>query len=286
MQQQRNNTLGQRERNHGIVPHGVSNVLRTKTVAIAGVGGVGGLTAEMLVRQCGIRRLQVADIDSFDASNLNRQAGAYHSTLGRPKASVIAAACRDIDPDVEVIEYPAGVDPAALDEFLDGVDLLVNAVDYTAADVYVPLTDRAHALGIPVVVGAEVGYGARAVWFDPDGMSYAEYFKLAASERLPLRRLIMWVPPYSDLGALTAVVRGDLPAPAIATGGLCTASILVPWIEAILSGVDVPRAAPWSFMLDTRAGRARFIRRPTLEFARSLVAAAVRSALGRNAAAV
>jgi tRNA A37 threonylcarbamoyladenosine dehydratase len=63
--------------------------LRQKRVAIAGVGGVGGGYALTLAR-LGIGNLTIADPDTFELANFNRQVGANIATIGRSKAEVIA----------------------------------------------------------------------------------------------------------------------------------------------------------------------------------------------------
>lgn len=266
-----------------MVPVLVSKITPSKTVAIAGVGGVGGLTAVMLVRQVKIKCLKLADFDSFDISNLNRQHGARHSTIGSEKIKEIAAECRDIDPELKVIEYSSGLNESNIQEFLADTDLLVNAVDYTQPNIFVPLTDQARQLQIPTIVGAEVAYGGRAIWFPPNGMRYSEYFKVKADDTLDIRRLIMRVPTYGDPRALKAALANDIAAPAVAVGGLVTASILVTWIEGILAGVWLPKPAPYSYFSDIIEGKSGYIRYPRLSFYTSLLVTLIRAKFGLNA---
>lgn len=276
----------QRIRNRGIVPLHVEAKTANMTVAIAGVGGVGGLTAVMLVRQLKLKSLKLGDFDVFDYSNLNRQHGARHSTIGKSKLGEVAAECRDIDPELEVLEYHEGITPQNLEQFLDGADLLLNAVDYTKPEVFLALTRRAAERKIPVIVGAEVAYGARVVWFKPGSMSYGEYFGLKEGQELDLSRLIMRIPGYGDLRALKAVLAKTIPAPAIATGGLITAGLLVTWIEGILSSFKPPKPAPYAFYFDAKEGKGGYIRFPRLSFYLTLFGMLIRYWLGRNPASI
>ena len=50
-------------------------------------------------------QLALIDHDTVSESNLNRQLVALHSTIGQPKAAVMAARLRDINPDIKVTEY-------------------------------------------------------------------------------------------------------------------------------------------------------------------------------------
>ena len=71
--------------------------LKSARVAVFGVGGVGGYAVETLARS-GIGTLHLYDDDTVSESNLNRQIAALHSTLGQPKAEVMAQRVRDINP--------------------------------------------------------------------------------------------------------------------------------------------------------------------------------------------
>lgn len=79
--------------------------LMGKNVLIVGLGGVGGICAEMIVR-AGIGKLTIVDNDTVDESNINRQIQALQSTVKQPKAQVLAARLKDINPqlDLTVIE--------------------------------------------------------------------------------------------------------------------------------------------------------------------------------------
>ena len=76
-------------RNIGWVSASEQQTLRGKRVAIAGLGGVGGAHLLTLTR-LGIGAFHIADFDTFDIANFNRQAGAMTSTLGRKKSEVLA----------------------------------------------------------------------------------------------------------------------------------------------------------------------------------------------------
>ena len=75
--------------------------LNNAKVAVFGVGGVGGFCVEALAR-AGIGTLHLYDDDTVSESNLNRQIAALHSTLGQPKAEVMAQRVKDINPSCQV----------------------------------------------------------------------------------------------------------------------------------------------------------------------------------------
>ena len=88
-------------RNIGWVTPIEQDVLRSKRVAIAGLGGVGGSHLLTLTR-LGIGAFHLADLDSFELANFNRQAGAFGSTVDEPKVNVLSRMARDINPELEL----------------------------------------------------------------------------------------------------------------------------------------------------------------------------------------
>ena len=77
--------------------------LKNSRVAVFGLGGVGSYCAEALAR-AGVGELLLVDKDTVEESNVNRQLVALYSTLGKPKAEVMAQRVRDISPDCAVTD--------------------------------------------------------------------------------------------------------------------------------------------------------------------------------------
>lgn len=117
-------------RNIGWVTEAEQQRLRQARVAIGGLG-VGGVHLLTLAR-LGIGRFAIADFDVFDIANFNRQVGATVSSLHRPKIDVLQGMARDINPEVELSLFPDGVQEDTLDEFLKGVDIYVDGLDFFA----------------------------------------------------------------------------------------------------------------------------------------------------------
>src|SRR5579864_4403079 len=82
--------------------------LQRKTVPIAGLGGVGGSHLLTLTR-LGIGGFHLADFDTFDLENFNRQAGADMTTIGRPKIDVMSDLALRINPGLNIGRFPEGV---------------------------------------------------------------------------------------------------------------------------------------------------------------------------------
>ena len=124
-------------------------------VAVFGVGGVGGFVAEALCR-AGIGTLSLFDRDTVSRSNLNRQIIALQSTIGQEKTEVMAARCRDINPDVTVYPHAVFYDASTADDFpLSAYDYVVDAIDTVSSKLL--LAERANAAGVPLISAMGAG---------------------------------------------------------------------------------------------------------------------------------
>ena len=125
--------------------------LRGSRVAVLGLGGVGSWCAEVLAR-AGVGALTLVDEDTVSESNLNRQCCALHSTIGQPKAAVMAARVHDIAVDARTERYEA----ATRERFFDTeYDYIADCIDLVSCKV--DLIRTAHARGIPIVSALGTG---------------------------------------------------------------------------------------------------------------------------------
>lgn len=164
-------------RNLGLIQPEEQQRLRASRVAIAGLGGVGGVHLTTLAR-LGIGRFHIADFDHFELHNINRQAGAFRSTLGYEKSEVMQRMALDINPTAEVKTFREGITPATIGSFLDGVDIVVDGLDYFAVDARDLLYRSAHERHIPIVAAGPIGASAALLIFLPGGMTWHEYFAM------------------------------------------------------------------------------------------------------------
>lgn len=162
-------------RNIGWLTPDEQRTLRGKTVAIAGMGGVGGVHLLTLAR-LGIGAFRIADFDRFDIANFNRQVGATVSTLGQEKAAVLAAMARDINPELDIQVFSQGVDASDPSNFLRGADLYIDGLDFFAFAARQATFAACAAAGIPAVTAAPLGMGSALLTFMPGKMSFDEYF--------------------------------------------------------------------------------------------------------------
>ena len=162
-------------RNIGWLTHDEQARLRASRVAIAGLGGVGGAHLLTLVR-LGIGSFRIADFDHFDLANFNRQSGASMQSVGRAKAEVLMSMAKDINPELEIEVFDAGVNADNIDRFLDGVDAYVDGLDFFAFEARQATFAACAALRIPAVTAAPLGMGVAWLNFLPGGMTFEEYF--------------------------------------------------------------------------------------------------------------
>lgn len=170
-------------RNIGWLTHDEQQSLRHKRVAIAGMGGVGGFHLLTLAR-LGVEKFNIADLDTFELANFNRQAGAGMSTLERPKVDVLAEMARDINPECDIQVFPRGVSSGNMAQFFQGVDLYVDGLDFFAFQARENVFQYCSKQGIPAITVAPLGMSAALLNFLPGSVSFEEYFQLAGRPEL------------------------------------------------------------------------------------------------------
>lgn len=112
-------------------------------VAVFGLGGVGSWCAEALVRT-GVGELTIVDDDAFSETNINRQAGALYSTIGRPKTEVMAQRLLDINPHLKLHSICGRYVPEERERFFGEFDYIADAIDSVTSkvDLIVTATQR------------------------------------------------------------------------------------------------------------------------------------------------
>ena len=163
-------------RNRGLIADHHQERLRQARVAIAGLGGVGGIYATTLAR-LGVGNFTIADEDRFEAANINRQAGAHVSTLGKEKSTVMGTLIADINAYAQVRRF-GYLTPENIGDFLDGASVVFDGIDFFTMAPRRLLYREARARGIPVINVAPVGFGGAMLNFSPTGMSFDEYFAI------------------------------------------------------------------------------------------------------------
>jgi len=131
--------------------------LKNAHVLVVGLGGVGAYAAESLCR-AGIGELTIVDGDTLHPSNKNRQLAALESTMGKPKAEVIGARLKDINPKLKLHIIQDFIKDDKMIEILDKpYDYVVDAIDTLSPKVYLIY----HSLQRKLKIVSSLGSGAR-----------------------------------------------------------------------------------------------------------------------------
>ncbi len=225
---------------------GITGVRRLEDahVAVFGIGGVGGHCVEALAR-AGVGRLTIIDGDVVTLSNINRQAVALHSTVGRTKVEVMAERIRDINPACEVtplrLFYAPGTD-ACESVNIKTFDYVADCVDSMPAKVLLART--CHDNGVPII--AAMGAGNKC---HPERFQIADLFKTNTD---PLAKIMRRELKQSGITHLKVVYSDELPIPVheevrelSATENLCRPSpgslSFVPSVMGLLMAGEIIR---------------------------------------------
>ena len=129
--------------------------LRSASVMVFGVGGVGSHCIEALARS-GVGKLILIDNDTVSLTNINRQSIAYHSTVGKYKTKVMKERIRDICPEIQVVTHELFVLPDNLETlFTEKVDYIIDAIDTVTAKL--ALVEVAKEKNIPIICSMGTG---------------------------------------------------------------------------------------------------------------------------------
>lgn len=144
--------------------------LRNSHVAVFGIGGVGGYAAEALVRS-GIGNIDIFDGDTVCPSNLNRQIVSLQSAIGKLKTEVFKNRAKDINPEININDFPIFYTAENADEFdLTKYDYIVDAIDMLSAKT--DLIKRAAKLDVRII--SSMGAGNK---LDPTRFEVTDIYK-------------------------------------------------------------------------------------------------------------
>ena len=159
--------------------------LKRSHVAVFGLGGVGGYAVEGLARS-GVGELTLIDHDTVGETNLNRQVGALHSTLGLPKTEATARRVQDINPDCILHLIAGKYDAEHREAFFSGrYDYIVDAIDLVSCKL--DLIETALSRNIPILSALGTGNKLDPTLFRITDISKTEGCPLARVMRKELR---------------------------------------------------------------------------------------------------
>lgn len=175
--------------------------LQNSTVAVFGVGGVGGFVIEALVR-AGIGTIHIVDHDTVSISNLNRQIIATHQTIDRKKVDVMKERILSINPSCNVKIYDDFFLPETANHFpFDEFDYIVDAVDTVTAKI--KLVEISQEKKIPII--SSMGTGNK---LDPTKLEVTDIYKTSIC---PLARVMRRELKKRKIPALKVVYSTEKP---------------------------------------------------------------------------
>ena len=160
--------------------------LKNSTVAVFGVGGVGGYTVEALARS-GVGTIVIIDNDTVSLSNINRQIIATHDTLGMLKTDAAEQRIKSIYPDCTVIKHNCFFLPENADSFdFSKYDYVVDAIDTVSGKI--ELVMKAISAGAPIISSMGAGNKLDPTQFEVADISKTSVCPLARVMRRELKK--------------------------------------------------------------------------------------------------
>lgn len=148
---------------------GIEKLQKAKVI-VFGVGGVGSFVVEGLVR-AGIGNLIIVDYDKYDITNINRQLGAMHSTIGKYKVDVMKQRCLDINPDIKIEAYrPDEIDGEETKLINSNITYVVDAIDTMSSKI--KIIEKAKLENVRII--SATGAGNK---LDPTKFEVADIYK-------------------------------------------------------------------------------------------------------------
>ena len=215
------------------------------------MGGAHLLTLSRL----GISNFNISDFDDFDVHNLNRQAGAFISSMGQAKIKTVARLASDINPELDIRSFSQGVTSENVDEFLRDVDVYVDGLDFFALPARRIVFAKCREMGIPALTAAPLGMGTAFLYFSPSGMSFERYFMVEGHEsQEQYARFIAGLSPAmvqrNYLVAPEAVNFREKRGPSTVMACELCAGVMGASVLKVLLRRGALRAAPWGMHFD------------------------------------
>lgn len=161
--------------------------LKKASVAVFGIGGVGSYVCEALAR-AGIGKLLLCDNDVVSESNINRQLIALHSTVGKPKTTVMAERIRDINPNAEVIEKQVFFSAGNSKDFdFESFSYVIDAIDTVSSKL--ELISQAKKHNVPIISSMGTGNKLNPTLFEITDIFKTSVCPLARVMRKELKAL-------------------------------------------------------------------------------------------------
>jgi len=150
-------------------------------IAVAGMGGMGGLSAATLVRW-GFGEVRGSDMQAFDHSNRNRQLGAGLGTIGQSKALVVGKMLLEIANDFKLVIEPRGIVPGTVRSFVSGATRVLDEIEFFCPYSRMLLHEAVRAEDGVILSGSSAGFAAALVKWTKHSMHIEEVLEMTKKE--------------------------------------------------------------------------------------------------------
>lgn len=156
------------------------NRIKSATVCICGIGGVGSFTLEALTR-IGVGHIIVIDKDVVDVTNINRQIIATSRNIGMPKVEEAKKRVNEINPEIKVTTIHDYISGDNIDNYInESINYVVDAID--SVDSKIAIIQKCKSIGINVI--SSMGMGNK---IDPLKIKIAD---ISRTEMCPLAKVM------------------------------------------------------------------------------------------------
>jgi len=200
--------------------------LQNAKVAIFGLGGVGSYVVEGLAR-AGIGHLIIVDYDKYDITNINRQLGATHATIGQYKVDVMKQRILDINPNAIVESYkPDGIEGGESNLISSDITYVVDAIDTMTSKI--KLIEKCKEQNVKIITATGAGNK-----LDPTQFEVADIYKTSVC---PICKILRKELKQRNIKELKVVYSKEVPLKHNENGVLGSISFVPSVVGLIISG--------------------------------------------------
>lgn len=241
------------DRNWGLIPDRIQQQIRSTRILVAGCGL--GSNVAVLAARTGFSNFMLADGDTVELSNLNRQAFRLNH-IGMNKARVTAELISEINSEALVSVHPEFITRADVNSIVSSADIIINTVD--PGPVMYQLNDTARDQQKTVFFPLNTGFGGFTLVFTPTSSTLEEmiggkfeandfFMRLLQSLSQHAPHLETYFKEYPEI--VQMFVSGDKPGPQLGIAANINAALMVTAMIRLLSGLPV-KQAPEPLALD------------------------------------
>lgn len=204
--------------------------LKESKIIVYGVGGVGSYVVEALAR-AGIGNITIVDFDKFDITNINRQIGATHKTIGQYKIDVMKERILDINPNAKVQAYkPNEIEDGETSIINSKVDYVIDAIDTMSSKLQIIEKAKKEKVKIITATGA-------ANKLDPTKFEITDIYKTSVC---PICKILRKELKKRNINKLKVVYSKETPIKSISNKEKALGSIsFVPSVAGLIIASEV-----------------------------------------------